>query len=141
MKKVIIIAAAAVLLTGAAFTFKISKNSGPSAETSVAVSNGSVTYIISENQDGQTDPDIASKIDIENRTAQVLSEFDWVTRAVLTISDSNNGTFVSAVLTVSREPSSDEADSAAYIISQYFDEDVDILITDQDSNVIYPLLN
>lgn len=139
MKKAIIIAAAAVLLTGAAFIFKISKSSGPSAETSVAASNGSVTYIISENQGGQTDPDIASKIDIENRTAQVLSEFDWVTRAVLTISDSDSGTFASAVLTVSREPSTDEANSAAYVISQYVDKDADILITDQDSNVIYPL--
>lgn len=141
MKKAIIITVGAVLLTGAAFIFKISKNSEPSVETSVAMSNGSVTYIISKNQDGQTDPDIASKIDIENRAAQVLSELNWIDHAVVTVSDRDP--FVAAILTVNREPSSDEANSAAYIISQYVDvdEDTDILITDQDSSVLYPLIN
>lgn len=139
MKKAIFIAASvcAVLLSGTAFIFIRNENSAPSAETGVAASNGSVIYVISENSGGQIDPDTAQKIDIENRTAQVLSEFDWVDNAVVTVSDRDP--FIAAVLTVNRKPSPDEADSAAYIISQYFDEYVNILITDQDSNVIYPI--
>ncbi len=48
MKKAVIIASAAVLLTGAAFIFKISKNSDPIAETSMVMSDDSGTYIVAK---------------------------------------------------------------------------------------------
>ncbi len=74
---------------------------------------------------------------VQDTAAEMLSELDWVDHAVVTIS--YRDPFVAAVLTVNRKPSTDEANSAAYVISQYVDKDADILITDQDSNVIYPL--
>lgn len=137
MKKAVIIASAAVLLTGAAFIFKISKNSDPIAETSMVMSDDSGTYIVAKNTDDQNDKEIIQIMAVQDTAAEMLSELDWVDHAVVTISYRDS--FASAVLTVSREPSTDEANSAAYVISQYVDKDADILITDQDSNVIYPL--
>ncbi len=137
MKKAIIIAVTAVLLTGAAFIFKISKNSDPIAETSMVMSDDSGTYIVAKNTDDQNDKEIIQIMAVQDTAAEMLSELDWVDHAVVTISYRDS--FASAVLTVSREPSTDEANSAAYVISQYVDKDADILITDQDSNVIYPL--
>lgn len=137
MKKAVIIASATVLLTGAAFIFKISKNSDPIAETSMVMSDDSGTYIVAKNTDDQNDKEIIQIMAVQDTAAEMLSELDWVDHAVVTISYRDS--FASAVLTVSREPSADEANSAAYVISQYVDKDADILITDQDSNVIYPL--
>lgn len=137
MKKAVIIASAAVLLTGAAFIFKISKNSDPIAETSMVISDDSGTYIVAKNTDDQNDKEIIQIMAVQDTAAEMLSKLDWVDHAVVTISYRDS--FASAVLTVSREPSADEANSAAYMISQYVDKDADILITDQDSNVIYPL--
>lgn len=137
MKKAVIIASAAVLLTGAAFIFKISKNSDPIAETSMVMSDDSGTYIVAKNTDDQNDKEIIQIMAVQDTATEMLSELDWVDHAVVTISYRDS--FASAVLTVSREPSTDEANSAAYMISQYVDKDADILITDQDSNVIYPL--
>ena len=137
MKKAVIIASAAVLLTGAAFIFKISKNSDPIAETSMVMSDDSGTYIVAKNTDDQNDNEIIQIMAVQDTASEMLSELDWVDHAVVTIS--YRDPFASAVLTVSREPSADEANSAAYVISQYVDKDADILITDQNSNVIYPL--
>lgn len=137
MKKAVIIASAAVLLTGAAFIFKISKNSDPIAETSMVMSDDSGTYIVAKNTDDQNDNEIIQIMAVQDTAAEMLSELDWVDHAVVTIS--YRDPFVAAVLTVNRKPSTDEANSAAYVISQYVDKDADILITDQDSNVIYPL--
>ncbi len=137
MKKAVIIASAAVLLTGAAFIFKISKNSDPIAETSMVMSDDSGTYIVAKNTDDQNDKEIIQIMAVQDTATEMLSELDWVDHAVVTIS--YRDPFVAAVLTVNRKPSADEANSAAYVISQYVDKDADILITDQDSNVIYPL--
>ncbi len=138
MKKAIaiIIAAAAVLLTGAAFAFIGNQSSEPSVETGMVMSDSNGTYAVVENFSGENDKEIIQIMAVEDTTAEMLSELEWVDHAVVTVS--YRDPFVAAVLTVNREPSPDEADSAAYIISQYIDEDADILITDQDSSIIYP---
>ncbi len=108
-------------------------------KTGMVMSDDSGTYIVAKNTDDQNDKEIIQIMAVQDTAAEMLSELDWVDHAVVTIS--YRDPFVAAVLTVNREPSPDEADSAAYIISQYVDEDADILITDQDGNVIYPISN
>ncbi|MBD5146136.1 MAG: hypothetical protein HDT21_09585 [Ruminococcus sp.] len=133
MKKIIIIAVIAVVLAAAAVLFIIGKNDVVSADVTMDISQVTVDKF-----SGQDERDIIARIDKENRIADVLSDLDWVDHAVVTVSDSDKDLFVAAVLTVSREPSSDDAGDAAYIISRYV-ENADILITDQNSNVIYPV--
>lgn len=112
------------------------------AETNVVMllNDGSVSVVF-DNSLTQDEWDTVLRIDKENRIADVLSYLDWVDHAEVSVSGSDKDLFVAAVLTVSREPSSDDADDAAHIISLYFDssENADILITDQNSNVIYPV--
>ena len=130
MKKIIITAVIAVVLAAAAVLFIIGKNDVVSADVTMDISQVTVDKF-----SDQDERDIIAKIDKENRIADVLSDLDWVDHAVVTVSDSDKDLFVAAVLTVSREPSSDDA---AYVISRYV-ENADILITDQNSNVIYPV--
>ncbi len=138
MKKAIIIAAAAVLLTGAAFIFKISKSSSPSAETSVVVSLDDNSFSNVE-PSSQGDADVAMRIDIENKIAEVLSEseLDSINSAKVTVSSDNSS--VTAVLDISEELSQDETDVVFKLITCYADgvEKENIFITDQNSNVIY----
>ncbi|MDE6598892.1 MAG: hypothetical protein K2K34_02290 [Oscillospiraceae bacterium] len=112
------------------------KDSKPNVETSVVMSNDSSIYVVTENSSGQNDSELIQRMDEESTISDVLSDFDWVDYAVVTISDNN--LFVTVVLTVNREPSSNDANDAAYVISRYV-ENADILITDQNSNVIYPV--
>lgn len=141
MKKIIIIVTALVLLVGVILMLTRNKESGNrlNVKTGMVMSDDSGTYIVAKNTDDQNDKEIIQIMAVQDTAAEMLSELDWVDHAVVTIS--YRDPFVAAVLTVNREPSSDEADSAAYIISQYVDEDADILITDQDGNVIYPISN
>lgn len=136
MKKAIIIAAAAVLLIGAAFIFKISKSSSPSAETSVVVSLDDNSFSNVE-PSSQGDADVAMRIDIENKIAEVLSELDSINSAKVTVSSDNSS--VTAVLDISEELSQDETDVVFKLITCYADgvEKENIFITDQNSNVIY----
>lgn len=135
MKKAVIIAAAAVLLIGAAFIFKINKNSGASAETSVAVSldDNSFSNVEPLSQDGA---DAAMKIDLENRIAEMLSELDSINSAKVTVSSDNSS--VMAVLDISEELSQDETDAVFQLITFYTDgiEKENIFVTDQNSNAI-----
>lgn len=135
MKKAVIIAAAAVLLIGAAFIFKINKNSGASAETSVAVSldDNSFSNVEPLSQDGA---DAAMKIDLENRIAEMLSELDSINSAKVTVSSDNSS--VTAVLDISEELSQDETDAVFQLITFYTDgiEKENIFVTDQNSNAI-----
>ncbi|MBD5138398.1 MAG: hypothetical protein HDT24_03675 [Ruminococcus sp.] len=133
MKKIIITAVIAVVLAAAAVLFIIGKNDVVSADVTMDISQVTVDKF-----SDQDERDIIARIDKENRIADVLSDLDWVDHAVVTVSDSDKDLFVAVVLTVSREPSSDDADEAAYVISRYV-ENADILITDQNSNVIYPV--
>lgn len=141
MKKIIIIVTALVLLVGVILMLTRNKESGNrlNVKTGMVMSDDSGTYIVAKNTDDQNDKEIIQIMAVQDTAAEMLSELDWVDHAVVTIS--YRDPFVAAVLTVNREPSPDEADSAAYIISQYVDEDADILITDQDGNVIYPISN
>ena len=141
MKKIIIIVTALVLLVGVILMLTRNKESGNrlNVKTGMVMSDDSGTYIVAKNTDDQNDQEILQIMAVQDTAAEMLSELDWVDHAVVTIS--YRDPFVAAVLTVNREPSPDEADSAAYIISQYVDEDADILITDQDGNVIYPISN
>ena len=135
MKK-IIIATSVVLLVGVVLILTRTKDSKPNVETSVVMSNDSSIYVVTENSSGQNDSELIQRMDEESTISDVLSDFDWVDYAVVTISDNN--LFVTVVLTVNREPSSNDANDAAYVISRYV-ENADILITDQNSNVIYPV--
>lgn len=141
MKKIIIIVTALVLLVGVILMLTRNKESGNrlNVKTGMVMSDDSGTYIVAKNTDDQNDKEIIQIMAVQDTAAEMLSELDWVDHAVVTIS--YRDPFVAAVLTVNREPSPDEADSAAYIISQYVDEDADILITDQDGNAIYPISN
>ena len=141
MKKIIIIVTALVLLVGVILMLTRNKESGNrlNVKTGMVMSDDSGTYIVAKNPHDQNDTEIIQIMAVQDTAAEMLSELDWVDHAVVTIS--YRDPFVAAVLTVNREPSPDEADSAAYIISQYVDEDADILITDQDGNVIYPISN
>lgn len=135
MKK-IIIATSVVLLVGVVLILTRTKDSKPNVETSVVMSNDSSIYVVTENSSGQNDSELIQRMDEESTISDVLSDFDWVDYAVVTISDNN--LFVTVVLTVNRELSSNDANDAAYVISRYV-ENADILITDQNSNVIYPV--
>lgn len=138
MKKIIIAAVVIALLAAASVLLIINKNNAASAETNVVMSldDGSVSAVAGKNLT-QDEVDIITRIDIENRIAAVLSELDWINSARVNIAADDLS--ASAVLDVSREPSSDEADAAAHLITLYVDglETEDVVILDQNNNVIF----
>lgn len=136
MKKIIIIAAVIALLAAAAVTILLTadKNSAASAETVVMSLDG---LVVSDTLT-QEEREIAATIDKQNRIEQILSELEWVSSASVNIAA--DGLSVSAVLHVTEEPSPEEADAAAHLITMYVDglQKEDVVIHDQNSNVVYP---
>lgn len=134
MKKIIIVAIVIVLLAAAAVLLTVNKNNTASAETVVMSLDD---FDFSGDSLTQEERDIAVTSDKQNRIAAILSEFEWVNSARVNIAADELS--VSAVLDVSREPSPEEADAAAHLITMYVDglQKEDVFITDQNSNVIY----
>lgn len=134
MKKIIIAAIVIVLLAAAAVLLTVNKNNTASAETVVMPLDD---FDFSNDYLTQEEVDIAVTSDKQNRIAAILSEFEWVNSARVNIAADELS--VSAVLDVSREPSPEEADAAAHLITMYVDglQKEDVVITDQNSNVIF----
>ncbi len=78
----------------------------------------------------QGDADVAMRIDIENKIAEVLSELDSINSAKVTVSSDNSS--VTAVLDISEELSQDETDVVFKLITCYADgvEKENIFITE-----------
>lgn len=135
MKKIIIIAAAAVVLT-AGVTVSVLKNGAEntvSAETVVmSLDDYDFGNVEPLSQDGA---DAAVIIDTRNRIEAMLSDLDWVGSADVNISEDK----ATAVLDVTREPSAEEIDGAAQLIAMSVDglEKEDVTILDKNSNVLY----
>lgn len=142
MKKIIIVAIVIVLLAAAAVLLTVNKNNTASAETSaetnvvMLLNDGNVSAVAVNNLT-QEERDIAKRIDKENRITEMLSELDRINSARVNISSDNSS--VTAVLDISGELPQDETDAVFQLITFYVDgiEKEDILITDQNSNVIY----
>ena len=138
MKKVIIIAVVFALLAAASALLIKNKNNAVSTETTVVMSldDGSFSAVADKSLT-QDEVDIITRIDTENRIAAVLSELDWINSARVNIAADDLS--ASAVLDVSREPSLDEADAVAHLITLYVDglEKEDVVILDQNNNVIF----
>lgn len=131
MKKIIIIAAAAVVLT-AGITIAVLKNSAGSTVSAE-------TVVMSLDDFGNAEPlsqdeaDAAAMIDVQNRIELMLSELDWVNSADVNISEGK----ATAVLDVIGEPSSEEIDGAAQLIAMSANLDKeDVTILDKNSNVL-----
>ena len=138
MKKIIIIAVIIVILAATMVLLIINKNnSEPQVETIMVRLENDGSYSVVEKVDIEAERDTITRINLENTIADILSEFEWVNSAVVGIAYDNSS--VSAVFDISREPSPDETEAAAHIITFYVDglEEEDIFITDQNSNVIY----
>ena len=138
MKKVIIIAVVFALLAATSALLIKNKNNAVSAETTVVMSldDGSFSAVANKSLT-QDEVDIITRIDTENRIAAVLSELDWINSARINIAADDLS--ASAVLDVSREPSPDEADAVAHLITLYVDglEKEDVVILDQNNNIIF----
>lgn len=134
MKKIIIIAVIAVVLAGAAVLLTMGKNDVVSADVTMDISQVTVDKFSS-----QDDRDIAERTDKEQRLSAMLSELDNINSAEVSISSDNSS--VTAVLDISGELSQDETDAVLKQITMFLNgiEKEDILITDQNSNVIYPV--
>lgn len=134
MKKIIIIAVIAVALAAAAVLLTMGKNDVVSADVTMDISQVTVDKF-----SGQDDRDTAERTDKEQRLSVMLSELDNINSAVVSISPDNSS--VTAVLDISTELSQDETDAVLKQIMLSLDgiEKEDILITDQNSNVIYPV--
>lgn len=134
MKKVIIIAVIAVALAAAAVLLTTNKNDVVSADVTMDISQVTVDKFSS-----QDDRDIAEITDKEQRLSVMLSELDNINSAEVSISSDNSS--VTAVLDISTKLSQDETDAVLKQIMMFFNgiEKEDILITDQNSNVIYPV--
>lgn len=135
MKKIITFAVIAVIVAGTAVFLTRNKNSA-SAETAVSIPLSSVTvdHYLSDNE-----RDIIMRTDKEKTISETLSELDGINSATVSISSDNSS--VTAVLDISAELSHDETDAALNIITKYFDglKKEDIVLTDQNDNIIYPL--
>lgn len=134
MKKIIIAAVVVVLLAAAAVLLTVNKNNEASAETVVM----SLDDLVVSDTLTQEEADIVETIDRQNRIETILSEFEWVNSASVNIAADELS--VTAVLDVSREPSPEEADAAAHLITMYVDglQKEDVVIFDQNSNAIFP---
>ena len=145
MKKIIIVAVVIALLAVASVLLIINKNNTASAEAGVETNvvmlldDGSVSAVAGKNLT-QDEADIVERIDKENRIAIMLSELDKVNSARITITADNSS--VTAVLDISEELSPDETDGVVKLITMSLNgiEKEDILITDQNSNVIYSVI-
>lgn len=135
MKKIIIAAVVVVLLAAAAVLLTVNKNNEASAETVVM----SLDDLVVSDTLTQEEMDTVGRIDKQNRMETILSEFEWVNSASVNIAADDLS--VTAVLDVSREPSPEEADAVAHLITMYVDglQKEDVVIFDQNSNVIYPV--
>lgn len=133
MKKIIIAAIVIVLLAAAAVLLTVNKNNEASAETVVM----SLDDLVASDTLTQEERDIVESIDNQNRIETILSELEWVNSARVNIAADELS--VTAVLDVSREPSPEEADAVAHLITMYVNglQKEDIVIIDQNSNVIY----
>lgn len=133
MKKIIIAAVVVVLLAAAAVLLTVNKNNDANAETVVMSLDG---LVVSDTLT-QEEADIVETIDKQNRIETILSELEWVNSASVNIAADELS--VTAVLDVGREPSPEEADAVAHLITMYVNglQKEDIFITDQNSNVIY----
>lgn len=133
MKKIIIAAVVIAILAAASALLIKNKNNSASAETVVMSLDG---LYVSDSLT-QEEIDVAARIDIENRIAVMLSELEWINSARVNIAADDLS--ASAVLDVSREPSPDEADAVAHLITLYVDglEKEDVVIFDQNNNVIF----
>lgn len=133
MKKIIIAAIVIVLLAAAAVLLTVNKNNEASAETVVM----SLDDLVVSDTLTQEERDIVESIDKQNRIETILSELEWVNSARVNIAADDLS--VTAVLDVSREPSPEEADAVAHLITMYVNglQKEDVVIFDQNSNVIY----
>lgn len=133
MKKIIIAAVVIAILAAASALLIKNKNNSASAETVVMSLDG---LYVSDSLT-QEEIDVAARIDIENRISVMLSELEWINSARVNIAA--NDLSASAVLDVSREPSPDEADAVAHLITLYVNglEKEDVVILDQNNNVIF----
>lgn len=133
MKKIIIAAIVIVLLAAAAVLLTVNKNNEASAETVVM----SLDDLVVSDTLTQEERDIVERIDKQNRIETILSELEWVNSARVNIAADELS--VTAVLDVSREPSPEETDAVAHLITMYVNglQKEDIVIIDQNSNVIY----
>lgn len=134
MKKIIIVAIVIVLAAAAAVLLTENKNNEANAETVVMSLDD---FDFSDDYLTQEEADAAVMADLQNRIAENLSQFEWVSSAKVTIAADNLS--ATAVLDISREPLPEEADAAAQIITFYVDglQKEDVVIFDQNSNVIY----
>lgn len=134
MKKIIIISVIAVVLAGAAVLLTMGKNDVVSADVTMDISQVTVDKF-----SDQDDRDIVEKTDKEQRLSVMLSELDNINSAEVSISSDNSS--VTAVLDINGELSPDETDGAVKLIMMSLNgiEKKDIFITDQNSNVIYPV--
>lgn len=133
MKKIIIVAIVIILAAAAMVLLTVNKNNTTNAETVVMSLDG---LVVSDTLT-QEEADAAAMADLQNRIAENLSQFEWVSSAKVTIASDNLS--ATAVLDISREPLPEEADAAAQIITFYVDglQKEDVVIFDQNSNVIY----
>lgn len=138
MKKIIIAAIVIVLLAAAAVLLTVNKNNEASAETGAAETVVmSLDGLVASDTLTQEERDIVESIDKQNRIETILSELEWVNSARVNIAADELS--VTAVLDVSREPSPEEADAVAHLITMYVNglQKEDVVIFDQNSNVIY----
>lgn len=138
MKKIIIAVIVIVLLAAAAVLLTVNKNNEASAETGAAETVVmSLDGLVASDTLTQEERDIVESIDKQNRIETILSELEWVNSASVNIAADELS--VTAVLDVSREPSPEEADAVAHLITMYVNglQKEDVVIFDQNSNVIY----
>jgi len=139
-KTVVFIAVGVVLVTAALLLIFLRRPNGASTvETNVKVLGDDGIYHNIDNSDVRTGSEVFLNMENENKISELLSELDWVSTALISISlyDST----VSGVLDITRTPSQAETDQAIEIITSNLDgiKKEDIIITDKNNNVIYPV--
>lgn len=140
MKKIAVFVAIGVILTVALLLiFSIRPNDTSIVETSVKVLGDDGIYHNVDSFDVQTDSDVLLNMEDEKIICELLSEFDWVSTALISISSDNSA--VTGVLDTTRNPSQTEIDQVIEMIISHLNgiKKENIIITDKNNNIIYPV--
>lgn len=137
--KKILVALLAALSVALLLIFSIRPNDTSIAETSVKVLGDDGIYHNVDSFDVQTDSDVHLNMKNEKIISELLSEFDWVNSAHISISSDNSA--VTGVLDTIRNPSQTEIDQVIEMIISHLNgiKKENIIITDKNNNIIYPV--
>lgn len=141
-KRKIVITLAIIIILAAALIFIILpklNSSNPTVNITLKQLGADGSYHDVDISANQTDSNVLASMQDENMLSDLLSELNWIDRAIIGIAPNNSA--VTAYINTNCNPNQNELNEAVEIITLHLDglDKENIIFADQNGIIIYPI--